>query len=391
MSAEGYNGLTETQESLPASYYLDAEHHERELQAVWYRSWIYVCRSEELENSRSFRTFEIGNQNILLLRDDQGCIRAFHNTCRHRGSILCEEPRGRLRSSALVCPYHRWCYSLRGDLLNTSSRQNAADFDKSSYGLHRIAVHQWQGFLFINLAGEQVDDQAFTDALEIDSSNLDNWPMQSLKIGHRYRKVLNCNWKVFWENYNECLHCPHVHPGLSALVPIYSRAYMSPGDSHDWELHRDSNNPKFAGGLKSGAQTFSANGQPVAETFAGLTDDEKHQAYHYVTSLPSAFVVAHVDHVRVVRVLPLGPEQTEIQAEWLFAEDTLTDDSADIQPVVDFAIQVMEEDGRISETNQKGMRSLRFDHGVLMPEEYAVFDFQNWVRERLKTSKQNNK
>src|SRR5579883_1820708 len=90
-AAEGYTGLARLEPTLPSYFYHDPAHYERELRSIWYRNWIYVCRSSSLPDSRSFRTFTIGTQSILVLRDEDGTLRAFHNTCRHRGSALCTE------------------------------------------------------------------------------------------------------------------------------------------------------------------------------------------------------------------------------------------------------------------------------------------------------------
>ncbi|TIX03724.1 MAG: aromatic ring-hydroxylating dioxygenase subunit alpha, partial [Mesorhizobium sp.] len=102
----------------------------------------------------------------------------------------------------------------------------------------------------------------------------------------------------------------------------------------------------------------------------------------YATSLPSMFIVGHVDYVRTVRLVPLGPEQTELSAEWLFPAEALASPEADIDNIVAFGRQVLEEDAAICEVNQKGLRSMRHEAGVLMPEEYDLHRFHEWVRAR---------
>src|SRR5680860_265744 len=151
---EGYLGLTKMQATLPASYYLDSDHHLRELNAIWYRQWVYVCRSEELASARDFRTFDIGSQSILIVRDENNDLNAFHNTCRHRGSELCSASKGKLPSKSIICPYHAWAYSLQGELKRTSSKTHPEGFDRSQYPLYDVAVKEWNGFIFINLAGQ---------------------------------------------------------------------------------------------------------------------------------------------------------------------------------------------------------------------------------------------
>lgn len=378
-----YTGLTETRETLPAHFYLDPSHYELELQAIWYRNWNYVCRTEKLEQPRSFVTFSVGTQSVLIVRDENGDLQAFHNTCRHRGSVLCTEKEGRLRTRSIICPYHCWTYSLQGDLKRTSSKQCQPDFDKRDFPLYKVAVDEWRGCVFVNLAGE--DAVPLAQSFHEDSVNLDNWPLESLKLGHSYRKTMDCNWKIFWENFNECLHCPGVHPELSKLVPIYSRGIMEARDDPDWAENIGSEDPKLRGGIREGTSTWNFDGEPVGEPFEKLTEEERRIGYHYVVNCPSVFIVAHVDYVRIARLTPLGPEQTELMVDWLFTEKTIADQSVDIERVADFAKLVLKQDAFASELNQKGLRCIAHEHGALMPEEYDVHNFQKWVLEQLET------
>ena len=145
----GYTGLTEHTPGLPAEAYFDARQYDRELQRIWYRNWVYVGRSSDVAKSRAFRTFELGDQRLLLVRDDAGVLQGFHNTCRHREAALCRESAGNLRTAAIVCPYHAWVYNLQGDLLRTSSKTHPSGFDLADFPLYKISVHEWRGFIFI--------------------------------------------------------------------------------------------------------------------------------------------------------------------------------------------------------------------------------------------------
>jgi len=121
----------------------------------------------------------------------------------------------------------------------------------------------------------------------------------------------------------------------------------------------------------------------VGARFPQLTDEEKRLGYHYMTSLPSHYVVLHVDHVRSTRVLPLGPEVTELEIEWLFPTETLADPDADIARACDFSAQVMAEDGAACELAQKGLHAAPHLRGTLLPEDYDVYRFEQWVRQQL--------
>ena len=377
----GYAGLTTPVETLPAAYYFDPQHYQRELDRIWYRNWIYACRSADIGSARSFRTVEVGNQSILVVRGEDGTARAFHNTCRHRGAALCREAAGRFGAGGIVCPYHSWRYSLRGELLSTTSMQPADGFDRRNLPLYGLPLTEQRGFVFIALTLEPPPFEAtFNPPLE----RLDAWGLEGLVIGHRMHKTLQCNWKVFWENYNECLHCPGVHPRLAQLVPIYGRALLERRDDPRWQDHADDDDPRYAGGLRRGAETWTMDGKPVGAPFPGLSAEDRKAGHVYIDALPSTFIVGHLDYVRVVRLLPLGPERTDMSIEYLFMPQTLADPSCDIMKAVEFTNIVMSEDAEICEVNQRGLHALPHDHGVLMPEEYAIRQFQDWVRAELK-------
>jgi Rieske 2Fe-2S family protein len=375
-----YNGLSEHTEGLPADAYFDPRQYERELQRIWYRNWVYVGRSSDLSRARGFRTFEIGDQRILLVRDEQRVLQGFYNTCRHRGAALCRDPEGMLRAGTIVCPYHAWVYNLQGDLLRTSSKAHANGFDVADFPLYRISVKEWNGFIFVALNDRP---PPFEKVFDLPLNRLDAWPLEELVVGHVLTKTMQSNWKIFWENYNECLHCPGVHPQLSQLVPIYGRGLMEERDDPQWRAHAADPDPKFKGGLRSGAATWSLDGKTTGVPFPGLSDADRKAGYVYMTGLPSVFLVGHVDYVRVVRLLPLGPELTELRVEYLFSPQTLTDPQFDLRNVVDFTNRVMTEDAQVCELNQLGLRARPHICGVVMPEEYVVRQFHEWLRAEL--------
>jgi Rieske 2Fe-2S family protein len=375
-----YKGLTESQAGLPAHYYFDPTQYECELSRIWYRNWIYAGRSEDLLRPRAFRTFQIGDQRVLLVRDEAGELHGFYNTCRHRGSALCREAQGQLQTSAIVCPYHAWVYDLQGKLLRTSSKSHAQGFATSEYSLYRICVQEWNGCVFVALTH---DPSPLQKNFDQPLSLLDHWTLGDLRRGHIFTKTMQCNWKIFWENYNECLHCPGVHTQLSQLVPIFGRGLLEERDDPNWLQHSASDDPKFKGGLRRGALTWSMNGQRIAAPLPGLTQEDRQAAHVYLTSYPSMFIVGHPDYVRVVRLRPLGPEQTEMCVEYLFAAQTLADPSFDLGNAVEFANRVMSEDAQICELNQQGVRALPHRRGVVMPEEYLVLQFHEWLRQQL--------
>jgi len=375
-----YNGLEEVKEGLPANWYFDPKHHELELSRIWRKSWIYVARSSEVGERRAYLNFSLAGQQILLVRDDEGTLRGFHNTCRHRGAELCLERRGVMRTSSIVCPYHAWVYSLKGDLLRTSSKSIPTGFAAHEYSLYQVNVREWRGFIFVSLAD---NPPTLEESFDFKMTRLERWPLEELVVAHVDIKTIECNWKVFWENFSECLHCPGIHPKLCQLVPLFGRGYIRERDDPNWRAQVDDDNPRYRGGLRAGAESWSTDGRLSAPIFPTLSEQDRKLGQVYLTSLPSVFIAAHIDYVRTVRLLPLGPERMELRAEYLFAPTALASEGFDLRKVVDFADLVMSEDARACEINQRGLHALPHRVGVLMPEEYMVHSFHQWIRARL--------
>jgi Rieske 2Fe-2S family protein len=279
-----------------------------------------------------------------------------------------------------VCPYHSWRYSLSGELLQTSSQLPGEGFDPAAFALYGLPVREWNGFVFAALTPAP---PPFAAGVDLPLERLDAWELSSLVVAHRLCKTLECNWKVFWENYNECLHCPGVHPRLSQLVPLYGRALLERRDDPRWQDHASDDDPRYGGGVRRGAESWSMDGRAAGVPFPKLSAEDRRIAHLYVTSLPSMFIVAHVDYVRVVRLRPLAPERTELSIEFLVRPETLADPARDLSGAVKFTDIVMSEDAAICEVNQRGLHALPYTAGVLMPEEYAVRQFQDWVRSQL--------
>mgnify|MGYP002630983661 CR=1 FL=1 len=374
---EDFAGLSRAEMTIPSLAYYDPACFRQELENIWFKEWVYLCRSDMLEKPRSYRTFNIVDQGVLLLRDGDGALRAFHNTCRHRGSVLRKDEAGQFNSNLIVCPYHQWCFDMQGNLVRTSSLSEAVDFCKEDYPLYPVAVAEWRGCIFISLAEEP---EPFEEAFKDEVSILANWPVEDLVVGHTWKKTVACNWKTFWDNYMECLHCPDIHPELVDIMPMAGRRINAMEDDPNWKDHQGSSDPALIGGLKAGAETWSFNGKAATCRFEGLSDAARARGQTFMTLLPAIYMVGHVDYMRIVRLMPLGPEEMEIQAEWLFPEETLADLEFDLENTVGFAKLVMEQDGVASEMNQRGMHSIRHKGGVLMPEERWVYEIVKWYR-----------
>ncbi len=370
----------EAWETLPSSAYYDPLRYQEELEKIWYKNWIYVCRSEAIAEPRTYQTISIGSQNIIILRDDDGSVQAFHNTCRHRGSLLCQEVSGTLKSKCLVCPYHQWSYSLQGELKGVPFIGSPDKLPQKDLSLFPIAVHEWQGSIFINLA--DTGRKLFGEEIDPHINVLANWPLADIAIGYTAEFELNCNWKVFWENFQECYHCPGIHPELCDLIPLFKKAVTARLAAKE---HAENGGSESLSKIKlrEGAATLSMDGQIHGTVFHQLTEEEKEIGYKYLVSLPNMFMAAHPDYIRLVSMFPLGPEKLLLKAEWLFPKETLDHPGFDLMNVVEFGKLIMEQDGAVSELNQRGLRSGRLPQGILLPQEKSVHLFLEWVRREM--------
>ncbi len=360
--------------TLPREAYLSPDWYAREQRSIWNRHWVMVGRLADLPPG-TLRPLTIAGAPVLVTCSPGGEVAAYHNTCRHRGAELCahEKPLGKL----ITCPYHAWSYAASdGRLVSTAYGTPTDDFSKEANGLLPIARVQWNGFLFLNLSP---DPGPLTPDIGLNA--LANWPMADLITGHSHSRILNCNWKVFWENYNECLHCPGIHPELCDMVPIYGTGVMAAPEAQGWTPDQ----PRTAN-LKPGAESWTMTGAPCGPTFPGLTPEQRQDGYTFVTLYPTAYIVAHVDYVRAVRLTPLGPEQTALTAEWYFPPETLAQPGFDPAATAAFAKIVLEQDGDAVEMNQRGLRSPAYRHGRLMPQEYAISDFHAWVLREMEAA-----
>jgi len=358
--------LERLEPGLPAAWYRDPAHYQRELEAFWYSRWIAVAREEELAQPGDWRTARIGTQSIVLLRGEAGELRAFHNTCRHRGSVLCTEERGNFARQRIVCPYHSWTYDLSGRLVATPRRMETPDFRLGDFPLYDVATARWGGFVFVNLSGKEPLDVA-----ELDRP-LRPYGLQNLRIGKRVVADVQANWKLLAENFSECFHCPPVHPELCRVVTAYR-------DAGAWGLRGTETKAEYA----PGAVTLTMDGTARIPPIAGLTREERETLYRPAMLPPGLFLNVHPDYVNAHMMVPTGPESVRIVYDWLFEAQRLPLAQDDLQHYVALWDITNRQDARNCEWQQQGMHSREFQHGYYVPQEFDCHRFAQWVREGL--------
>ncbi len=371
--------LDRTETTLPSAWYYDPVHYARELEAIWYRDWICVGRNADIPRPGDFCVAEIGNERLIVTRDGEGRPRSFHNTCRHRGSTLCRETAGHFANGRIVCPYHGWTYSLAGELLATPMRIELADFHREHYRLYEAHVDVWGGFLFVNLS--ETPAASLSEFLGAEARNVEAWPLAALETVQRDESTLACNWKVFWENYSECYHCPRIHPELCRIVPVYRDGVLSYADRRGLPSTEAAGDPRPR--VAPGLQTWTLDGQRALPLIDGPDEMQRSLGMVFASFTASLYIVAHPDYVRSVRVMPKGPESLQLTVDWLAPPGVATQHRDSIERMLELGRLVIAQDGRVCELNQEGLHSRRHRRGVLVPQEHAVWQFHQWLISRL--------
>lgn len=362
--------LPAVQPGLPASWYQDPAHYERELEVFWYRKWIAVAREEEVPAAGDWKRVRLGTQSVIVLRDENGGLRAYHNTCRHRGSVLCSEDTGSFARRRIVCPYHAWTYDLSGRLVATPRRMETPDFRHEDYPLFEIGVDSWAGFVFVNLGKNPAP---LADLVDDRQTRYERYRLAELRIGKRIVLDVKANWKLLAENFSECFHCPPVHPEFCRIVTAYQEAGA-------WGL-RGAAEPRPE--YKPGAQTLTLDGTARLPAFRDLNEEERKRLYAADMVLPNLFLNVHPDYVNAQLMFPTGPESVRMVYDWLFEPQHLPLAPADLEHYVALWDITNRQDAQNCEWQQEGMRSREFRHGVYVPQEFDAHRFAQWVRNRL--------
>src|SRR5438876_8462168 len=220
--------------SLPQKYFVSPEIFAKERDEIFSKEWLLVGHQSQLKKSGDFFLATIAGESLMVVRDQKSEVRGFYNVCRHRGTRLKEDAPG--HASAIQCPYHAWTYGLDGRLIGAPHMDEVPGFDKADYPLHPVNLGVWEGFIFVNLndgearlRSEATARQRSGDFISLErwfaplNGKFANWNMSILRPAKRIEYDVRANWKLIFENYSECYHCPGVHPILSK-VSLYDSA-----------------------------------------------------------------------------------------------------------------------------------------------------------------------
>jgi glycine betaine catabolism A len=321
-------------------------------------SWTCVGREGDLEGTGAQRATRVGGAGVLLVRATDGRVRAFANTCRHRGHELLGVGEQTTRRTVL-CPYHAWTYELDGALRVAPGFRDHGDFRPADHGLVELPLESWHGFLFVNGSGDAPPFAEHVGALD---DLVAPYRLERLVPLATHEYDLACNWKVVLENYHECYHCPLIHPELCQVSP--------PASGDNFEL-----DGAWVGGtmdLKDHAVTMSLDGHSDGVPIPGL-DTGRLRTVAYLGLFPNLLLSLHPDYVMTHLVEPLGPALSHVVCSWYFPPEATERPGFDPSYAVEFWDRTNRQDWAACESVQRGMASPHFQPGPLAPAEDAVY------------------
>ncbi|HYM60803.1 MAG TPA: SRPBCC family protein [Thermoanaerobaculia bacterium] len=338
--------------TIPSRYYLDAAILEEELRAIFGRTWQLVGRTQQVREAGEFFTGTVAGEPILVVRGSDGELRCLSNVCRHRAGPVAT---GEGKRPLLQCGYHGWTYALDGRLLATPEMGGVACFERSEVSLPRFRVESWNGLVFANLDEHAPSLRDFLGSLAGDAARED-WDGYRLAARKEWR--LDCNWKVYVDNYLEGYHIPIVHPSLFRAIDYAS--YRTETRKHYSIQHAPI---RRAGPLRP---------SPDA------TDNDA--KYYWV--YPNLMLNVYPDNFSTNLILPLGHGRTLTIFEWYFRDPDAEREA--IGQTVAFSDEIQIEDIGICEAVQRGLRSRTYDSGRYSPQrENGVHHFHSLYAEAM--------
>ena len=353
--------LAEAVTTLPRELYVSDEIFEAERERVFRTRWLAVGRTAEIPATGDSLTGNPAGESVLFVRGEDREIRAFYNFCRHRGTRLCDDSRGRF-PRGITCPYHAWTYTLDGSLRSAPNMSDTPGFDRKDYPLLRAASGAWEGFLFTRLASKGASlEQALSPLL----GRFAAWRLSELEPVRRVEYEVRANWKLLFQNFSECDHCPPVHPALARL-------------SHWKSGANDLREGPILGGymrIDREGGSLTSSGRSCGAPLGDLAREDRGRVYYY-SIFPSLFLTVQPDFAMATRIDPVAPDATRVTSEWLFAPRTLESAGYDPEDGISLWDATNREDWHVCELAQRGVASRAYVPGPYATREslLAAFD-----------------
>jgi glycine betaine catabolism A len=356
--------------TLPQRYFVSPEIFAQEQEKIFSRQWVLVGHQSQIAKPGDYFTSEVAGESLIVVRDQRSTIRSFYNVCRHRGTRLREDQSG--HAAAIQCPYHAWTYGLDGRLIGAPHMNDVPGFDKADYSLRPVHLGLWEGFIFVNLSNASAQrggymslDEWFAPLAE----KFSHWNLPKLRSKKRVDYDVQANWKLIFENYSECYHCPGVHPALSKL---------SPYDSAENDLIEG----PFLGGFMriTKGNSLTMSGKSCALSVGDFDKEDFHRVFYY-SIFPNMLLSLHPDYAMVHQLRALSPERTLILCDWFFHPDAF--ERKDFKPddAIEFWDMTNKQDWHVCELSQQGIASRAYEPGPYSARESIP---AAWDREYLR-------
>jgi Rieske 2Fe-2S family protein len=364
--------------TLPQHYFVSPEIFEKEQNVLFSKQWMLVGHQSQIAKAGDYLVQEVAGESLVIVRDQRATIRGFYNVCRHRGTRLKEDTCG--HASAIQCPYHAWTYGLDGRLIGAPHMDDVPGFDKGNYSLHAVNLALWEGFIFVNLnnAGTRLRSEATARQAPGDFISLERWfaplngkfsawNMSILRSAKRIEYDVQANWKLMFENYSECYHCPGVHPQLQKV---------SPYDSAENDLIEG---PFLGGFMKINKGAGLTTSGKACALPVGDVDNLQHVFYYSI--FPNMLLSLHPEYVMVHQLWPQSPERTLILCDWFFHPDAFSRSDFKPEDAIEFWDMTNKQDWHVCELSQQGIASRAYEPGPYSPRESIP---AAWDREYLR-------
>jgi Rieske 2Fe-2S family protein len=359
-----------TRQTLPARYYTDPAWYAAEMDRIFAEMWIAVGRVEQVRSRGDYFRRDFANASVLIVGDGSGGARAFYNVCRHRGTRLCDRESGAFPGS-IQCPYHAWTYDFDGRLIGAPQMDEVDGFTREDYPLRSLACDVWDGHIFVNLASTPAPLAEHLGELP---ERFAPWRMTELRMVRRIEYDVSANWKLIVQNYNECLHCPVIHPLLNRMHHYLGASNVpSTGTYCGGAMH-----------FKDGVQTLSVDGQRRRRPLPGLSAEEQ-SLVNYFAIYPNFLLTLHPDYMTTITIWPQAPDRTRLVSEWHFHPDEIERPGFVYEDAVEFWDVTNREDWAISERSQQGISSRGYTPGPYSNRERQLWEFDQFVLSRVQT------
>ena len=387
---------------LERDFYLAPAVFEADLARIFHRHWLFAGYACQVARPGDFFTYRVGTESIIVVRDRQGEIRAFHNVCRHRGSQICKTESG--NAHRLVCPYHRWTYELDGSLVLDTRREFGVD--KEGLSLRPVSIVNAGGLLFFSFSATPPD---FSEALATIGRKIRPHALERAKIAHQVDYLVKANWKLVFENNRECYHCPPHHKEYNTAAYDVQRdaALLDPGLQPEMDAIVARANTRFRSlGLDEGdatstmtgaafrchrtpvvegSVTQSMDGKPLSRLMGDITEWDSGTLR--TTVFPNFWQHTNCDYAAAARLTPIGPNETHVRGYWLVDQKAVEGKDYTLDRLLPIWDVTNRQDWAICTDQQLGVSSKAYVPGPFSKvRERNVAHFLDWYLGELKLS-----